>query len=222
MYLPESFNEQDRELVLDTIDQNGFATLISWTGANGGAEGGACEPVVSHLPLMVERRPDGLLLLGHLARANPHWQLFDGKTPALTIFSGPHAYISPAWYETTPAVPTWNYVVVHVHGRPELVDAAATRDIVALLVEKHQRARVVRWSGVLPPDFLADQLGAIVGFRIPIDKLEAKFKLGQSRTAADRAGTIAGLEREADRGSHELAAFTRHYYASKEKQRGDK
>ena len=217
MYLPESFNEQDRELVLDMIDQNGFATLISWTGADGGTG----EPVVSHLPLMIERRPDGLHLLGHLARANPHWQMFDGKTPALAIFSGPHGYISPAWYETTPAVPTWNYVVVHVYGRPALVDPAATRDIVALLVEKHQRGRVARWSGDLPPDFLADQLEAIVGFRIPIDRIEAKFKLGQTRTAADRAGTIAGLEREPDRASQELAAYTRRYYAKKEKQRGD-
>jgi transcriptional regulator len=219
MYLPESFNEQDRELVLDMIDENGFATLISWRGA----DGGDCEPVVSHLPLMIERRPDGLQVVGHLARANQHWQLCDGRTPALAIFSGPHAYISPSWYETTPAVPTWNYVVAHVHGRPELVDVGATRDMVARLVEKYERARrggTERWSGEMPPDFLADRLEAIVGFRMPIGRIDAKFKLGQGRTPADRAGTFAGLEREPDRASHELAAYARRYYAAKGEGRG--
>jgi transcriptional regulator len=211
MYLPESFREQDRELILDVIEQNGFATLISWTGA----DGGDCEPVVSHLPLMIERRSSGLEVMGHLARANPHGRLFDGKTPALAMFSGPHGYISPSWYETSPAVPTWNYVVVHVHGRPTVVDAEATRDIVARLVDKYEQARVDRWPGELPPDFLHDQLEAIVGFRIPVDRIEAKFKLGQSRTAADRAGTFAGLERQPDRASQELAAYARRYYAAK-------
>jgi transcriptional regulator len=143
MYVPESFNEPDREVVLDLIDRHGFATLISWSGR---------EPVVSHLPLLVERAPAGPVLLGHFARANPHTQLCDGATPALAIFSGPHAYISPSWYETTPAVPTWNYVVAHAHGRPLLVDDEATREIVARSVEKYERARAGRWSGALPPD----------------------------------------------------------------------
>jgi transcriptional regulator len=208
MYIPESFNEPDREVALDLIDQHGFATLISWSG-------GEPEPVVSHLPLLVERGPAGPVLLGHFARANPHAQLCDGATPALAIFSGPHAYISPSWYETTPAVPTWNYVVAHVHGRPVLVDDGATREIVARSVEKHERARAGRWSGALPPDYLDDALRAIVGFRMPVERIEAKFKLGQNRTEADRAGTFAGLEREADRASQELAAFARRYYAGK-------
>ena len=212
MYLPESFNESDRERILELMDQYGFATLVSWTGADRHLP----EPMVSHLPLLVERRPDGPVLVGHFARANPHARLCDGQTPALAIFWGPHAYISPSWYETTPAVPTWNYVVAHIHGRPAPVDGDATRDIVARQVENHERSRDARWSAaLLPPEFLGNQLQAIVGFRMSIDRIEAKFKLGQNRTSADRAGTFAGLEREPDAASRELAAFARRYWARK-------
>jgi transcriptional regulator len=216
MFLPESFREPDRELVLDLIEEYPFATLITWTNAGGPLR----EPMVSHLPLLVERRPEGPVILGHFARANPHAKLCDGATPALAIFWGPHAYISPSWYETTPAVPTWNYVVAHIHGRPAPVDGDATRDIVARQVENHERSRDARWSAaLLPPEFLGNQLQAIVGFRMSIDRIEAKFKLGQNRTDADRAGTFDGLEREPDAASRELAAFARRYYARKEGKR---
>jgi transcriptional regulator len=211
MYLPESFNESDRERILELMDQYGFATLVSWTGADRHLP----EPMVSHLPLLVERRPDGPVLVGHFARANPHARLCDGQTPALAIFWGPHAYISPSWYETTPAVPTWNYVVVHAHGRPVLVGDDATGDIVDRLVQRYEQARATPWAGDLPADFRADQMQAIVGFRMPVDRIEAKFKLGQNRTSADRAGTFAGLEREPDAASRELAAFARRYWARK-------
>ena len=154
-------------------------------------------------------------MVGHFARANPHAQLCDGATPALAIFSGPHGYISPSWYETTPAVPTWNYVVAHVYGRPTLLGDDESRAHVDHLIERHERGRAAPWPGDLPPDFRAKQLQAIVGFRMPIERIEAKFKLGQNRTQADRAGTFAGLEREPDGASRELAAFARRYYAAK-------
>ena len=205
MYVPESFNEPDREVILDLVEAHGFATLLSWTGG---------DPVVSHIPLLVDRAVPGQeRLLGHVARANGHWQAFDGKAPALAIFAGPHAYVSPSWYATTPTVPTWNYAVAHVYGRPRIVDADATWGIVRRMVERYEGGRRDRWPGELPAAFVADELRAIVGFELPIDWLVGKLKLGQNREPADRAGALAGLEREPDRGSQELAAFARRYFA---------
>ena len=103
MYLPEGFRESDRSALYDLCDAYGFATLISTAPEAAGL--GALD--VTHLPLLVDRSGAGApRLLGHVARANRHWQRFDGRTPALAIFSGPHGYVSPAWYVTTPSVPT--------------------------------------------------------------------------------------------------------------------
>jgi transcriptional regulator len=167
---------------------------------------------VSHVPLLVDRTvPGAEKLLGHVARANHHWRLFDGKTPAVAMFHGPHAYVSPAWYASSPSVPTWNYAVVHVLGTPRTVDDEATLDIIRRLIERYEGPRSDRWSGELPADYVSNLLGAIVGFELPIDRLEGKFKLGQNKNTADRAGLLAGLEGEPDRASQELAAFTRAY-----------
>ena len=212
MYSPEGFRESDRAVLFDLIDAHGFATLIS--GQAGGAGEGAIDLVVTHLPLLVDRtRPGAERLLGHVARANPHWQRFDGVTPALAIFSGPHGYVSPSWYVTSPSVPTWNYAVVHVTGVPRVVDGTATAAIIARLVEQYEAGRPRRWSGELPEDFRGAQLGAIVGFEMSIDALEGKFKLGQTRPDDDRAGMLAGWDQSGDAASQALAAFARDYYA---------
>jgi transcriptional regulator len=205
VYLPEGFRESDRSALLDLCDAYGFATLIS---------GGDGELLVTHLPLLVDRqRPGHERLLGHVARANPHWRRFDGVTPALAVFMGPHGYVSPAWYAAAPAVPTWNYAVAHVTGPPRILDGEATARVVARLVEQYEGRRPTRWSGDLPEDFRARQLDAIVGFEMAIETAIGKFKLGQNRSEADRAGMLAGWEQSGDATSQALAAFTRDYYA---------
>jgi len=210
VYLPEGFRESDRSALFDLCDAYGFATLIS--AAPEGAGVGALD--VTHLPLVIDRAGAGApRLLGHVARANRHWQRFDGRTPALAIFSGPHGYVSPAWYVTTPSVPTWNYAVVHITGVPRVLDGEATAAVIGQLVEAYERGRPGRWSAELPEDYRRAQLDAIVGFEMSIDGIEGKFKLGQNRTDADRAGMIAGWEGSADAASQELAAFARAYYA---------
>jgi len=209
LYLPDAFREADPTRLFELIEAHGFATLISY-GAGAATSQPVAEPVVSHLPLLLERDGNGAArLLGHVARANPHWRRFDGDAPALAIFQGPHAYVSPAWYATHPSVPTWNYAVVHVHGAPVVVDEAETWRILQRLVEAHEGERRDRWVPDLPPDFLARDLRAIVGFHLPIARLEAKFKLGQNRSAADLAGAIEGLEREPAEGSRALAELMR-------------
>jgi transcriptional regulator len=207
MYLPASFEESERPVVFDLIERHGFATFIS---------GAAESAIVTHLPLLLDRSvPGGERLLGHVARANRHWSAFDGKQGALAIFHGPHGYVSPSWYKTQPSVPTWNYAVVHVYGTPTVVDTAATRLILGRLVDQYEAERPARRVPDLPPALLDEHLRAIVGFEMPIARIEAKFKLSQNRDAADRAGALAGLEHAEDGPSRELALFTRRYFARK-------
>lgn len=192
MYIPKSFEVTDRAAAEAFIAKHGFATL---TTCAGGA------PQATHLPLLLE----GEALVGHMARANPHWRDFDGGGEALAIFHGPHGYISPSWYTTSPAVPTWNYAVVHVYGTPRLVDGEeALTGLVDRLVERYEAEQPKPWPGDLPADFKAGLLRAIVGFRMEITRIEAKFKLSQNRGAEDQRAVIARLRQGADPGERAL------------------
>ncbi len=204
MYTPKLFREEDRAVALDLIDAYGFATLISWSHG---------EPLVSHIPLLLDREETGReRILGHVAHANPHWRQFDGAASALAIFQGPHGYISPAWYTNHPSVPTWNYAVVHVHGAPTVLDDSATYAILERLIHRYEAPRRQPWVSDLPPDFVAEDLRALVGFQLPITRLEAKFKLSQNKDLSDRDGALAGLEAEGDPASLALVAFARAYF----------
>jgi transcriptional regulator len=197
MYTPSHFRIDDPDTLQAFIENYSFATLVSTIEGS---------PFTTHLPLLLHRERG--VLLGHVARANPQWRTFDGKSECLAIFSGPHAYISPTWYAASPAVPTWNYAAVHVYGRPTLVDAAATSDIIDALVAKYESPQTEPWPNELLSDFRERLLAGIVGFEVPIERIEGKFKLGQNRSEADQLGTLARL----DVGSAEdraLAQFTR-------------
>ena len=113
MYIPTAFAETDAKKLHDFIAANSFGLLISTHQG---------EPFATHLPFLLERDagPHGALA-GHVARANPHWRDLDGQN-VLAVFSGPHAYVSPSWYESDGVVPTWNYVAVHAYGVCRLVD----------------------------------------------------------------------------------------------------
>jgi transcriptional regulator len=207
MYTPESFRESDRSVAFDLIHSYGFATLFS---------GSAHEPTISHVPMILDLPASGhARLLGHVARANQHWKLFDGAEPAVAIFRGPHAYVSPSWYANHPSVPTWNYAVVHVHGTPSVLGSDETWGVLRRLIEKYEAYRSTPWKGELPPHFVEEDLKAIVGFQMPVDRLEAKFKLSQNKDEADRSGALAGLEREGDAEGRALAAFARGYFERK-------
>jgi transcriptional regulator len=202
MYLPEAFAVTDAADVEAFMRQHEFVTLVSAAGGSVAA---------THIPVMVSRQGDAFTISGHVARANAHWQTMDGASEALVIFLGPHAYVSPTWYATAPAVPTWNYVVVHAYGRPRTVtDHAALEQHLRALAQRHEEGRPGPWRiDDLSPDYRARLLSAIVGFEMPVDRLEAKFKLGQNRSAADRQGMLAGLESEDNPSGRALAAFMR-------------
>jgi transcriptional regulator len=190
LYNPPAFREERPEILLRLMRQSGLCTLVS--------NGAAGVPDVSHLPLQT----DGKRVVGHLARANPHWKALREAGRAIAIFPGPQGYISPNSYpskaEHHRVVPTWNYEAVHAEGTIEIVeDAARLRQIVAALTDHHEAGGAVPWSvDDAPAEFVAAQLKAIVGVVLTVETLAGKRKLSQNRDGADREGAIAGLGAE--------------------------
>lgn len=186
MYLPKRFQSDNSQHALNVIREHPLATVISVR------EG---QPFVSHLPLVMERTTPKLVLVGHLARANPHAQLL-AAGPVTAIFHGPQAYVTPKWYAEND-VPTWNYVVVHARGRVNLVeDKRGLVESLQQLTAQAEHGSQDPWEFWLPPDLATekDLTSAIVAFRIEVETLEAKFKLSQNRSVADREGVKKGLE----------------------------
>ena len=194
MYRPDLFDEPRPAVLRALIGDIGMAMLVSH-----GADGFEA----SHLPLMVdaEPAPHGSLV-GHLARANPHWRRLAGAE-VLAIFQGPNGYVSPNWYASKQrnpkVVPTWNYVAVHATGHAETFDEPeALRAVVARLTNAHEARFAAPWSlDDAPEDFVAAMLGGIVGVRIRISRLEGKRKLSQNRPPEDRASVLAALQASA-------------------------
>jgi transcriptional regulator len=187
IYLPQHFHETGLDALQALIESNSFATLISPD---------ADDPLITHLPLLLDRERGVYgTLVGHFARANPHWQRLQERPAVIAIFHGPHGYVSPAWYGAHPSVPTWNYAVVHAAGRARLLhDPPALEDITRRLVHTFESPRATPWRLDLPANFHQQMLRAIVGFEIDIERLSGKFKLSQNRTVDDRRRVIAALE----------------------------
>lgn len=198
LYVPAHHRADDPDTLFKFIERYAFGTLVS-----SGAEG----LHVSHIPFVPERSADGSLrLLGHLARANPQWRVLEGARHLVAIFHGPHAYVSPTWYEQHPAVPTWNYAVVHAQGKATLNDEFGLRDQIGRLAAIYEGDGPAAWKiANLPPDYLAGMVNGIVGFTIEVEKLEGKFKLSQNRPA-DAPRVVDALQA---RGEGELAALMR-------------
>ncbi|HUC62327.1 MAG TPA: FMN-binding negative transcriptional regulator, partial [Alphaproteobacteria bacterium] len=188
MYIPKGFEVEDLATLHDFMEQNSFATLV------GIAEGA---PFATHIPLLVDRSrgPKGTIL-GHVARLNPHAGLFDGAGTALAIFAGIHAYVSPSWYASKNAVPTWLYTAVHASGRPRAIDdPKAVRALLERMVSLYEGGMARPWSLADQPEkYLDGMQRGIVAFEMPIERLEGKFKLNQIKNEGDRRGTIEGLE----------------------------
>ncbi|HEX5840925.1 MAG TPA: FMN-binding negative transcriptional regulator [Pseudomonas sp.] len=204
MYSPTAFRQDDLSELHRQILDCRLATVVS-QGASG--------LQASHLPLLLE--PDeGQFgtLYGHFARANPQWRDLADGAEALVIFQGPEAYISPSWYpakaEHGKVVPTWNYIAVHAQGRAEVFeDAERLLQLVSRLSERHEAGRAQPWAvSEAPRDYIDGMLRAIVGFALPIEHLQGKWKLGQNRSAADQAGVREGLAASLDPRDRELAA----------------
>ncbi|MEB0047132.1 MULTISPECIES: FMN-binding negative transcriptional regulator [unclassified Pseudomonas] len=196
MYLPSAFVIEDLPELHQQILGTRLAVLI--THSEQGLQ-------ASHLPLLLypDQGPNGTLY-GHFARANPQWQALQNGAQALVVFAGADAYISPGFYpskaEHGKVVPTWNYVAVHAYGTAEVfTDATRLRHLVSALTDRHEAGRATPWKvDDAPPDYIDGMLKAIVGFALPIQRLEGKRKLSQNRSAEDIAGVREGLSASPD------------------------
>jgi transcriptional regulator len=202
VYLPPHFTETREQVLIDHIEQHDFGTLIT-RGASG--------LIASQIPFLVERRDERLYLQGHLACQNPQATDLYSNIEVLAIFAGPHAYISPNWYQAGPAVPTWNYASVHAYGEVRAIpDADWLRWLLSRLSERHEAREPAPWRMQdLPEAFLQGMLNGIVGFEITVARLEGKFKLSQNRPAADRPRIIAALDARGDVEATGVAALMR-------------
>jgi len=186
MYTPTTFRVTDDARQQALMRDYPFAVLIS-------ADEEGLQ--TTHLPFVVEsgRGAHGALL-GHMARANPHWRHFDGQREATVIFTGPHAYISPSWYADPHTVPTWNYAAVHGHGCPRVIeDKARARSVLEQLVAEHEAPLDPPWTMDQAEPNIDKQLDHIVVFELEISRLEGKFKFNQNRSRADRQGVVDAL-----------------------------
>jgi transcriptional regulator len=202
VYLPPHFTETREDALIAHIERYDFAMLVTR---------GAEAPIVSQIPFLLERRDGRLFLQGHLARPNPQVVDFDGETEALAMFPGPHAYISPSWYQTGPAVPTWNYASVHAYGPAQRIDDPEwLRELVRRLSERHEAREPAPWRMEnLPEPYVQAMLKGIVGVELAVARLEGKFKLSQNRPAGDRPRIIAALDGRGDPDSAAVAALMR-------------
>ena len=203
MYTPENFKVSDLQTLHLDMERWNFATLIT-PEAEGGLQ-------VTHLPLLLKRDAGRLgALAGHVAKANPHWEAFNDAQESLAIFHGPHAYISPRWYRTDQAVPTWNYVVVHAFGLPRLVQGSESMQAHLMqLIQLQEGTGPSSWRPEkLSQETYATLLKAIVCFEMPILRIEGKAKLGQNRSRGDIAGLVRGLQGTGSAANYELAEVT--------------
>jgi transcriptional regulator len=202
VYLPPAFTETRPAVLVAHIERHDFGLLVSH---------GAAGLVASHIPFLVEHRGDELHLLGHLAGPNPQVEDLGQGGEVLAIFSGPHAYISPRWYEGGPSVPTWNYVDVHAYGMVRLVeDGEWLHRLLRRLSDRHEAGNAVPWRiDDLPEVYLEGMLKGIIGLDIAVSRLEGKFKLSQNRPAPDRHRVIAALEQGGDENSIAVAKLMR-------------
>jgi transcriptional regulator len=202
LYIPPHNRQEDPAKIAAFLRAHSFATLVT-VGPDGA-------PRATHLPFLVEGEPgDGLRLVGHLAKANR--QADDlasaGSTAALVIFQGPHAYVSPVHYEKPESVPTWNYVAVHAYGAVTILESdVAKRRVVDAMVRHYDPGYAARHEA-LPDEFLNAKLKGIVAFEMVVERVEARYKLSQDRTANERANVAAALRDEADGAAAETAVY---------------
>lgn len=200
MYIPKLYRESDWPQIKRVIEENSFASVVT---CNAGV------PTATHVPLRLVETANGTgRLQGHMSKANPHWRLFEQDCQSLVIFAGPHAYVSPRWYDHV-NVPTWNYVAVHVYGKSRLVTAPEEmHELMKGLVDRYEghidedgRYTIER----LPEDYLESQMNGIVGFEISIDEVQASFKLSQNRDQKNYENVVAELHKSDDQQAQNVA-----------------
>jgi transcriptional regulator len=189
MYIPNANRVDDQEQLLAFMQAHSFATLVSLV--NG-------QLFATHLPLVIVAQEEGMLVRGHMAKANPQWQELATQSEVLVIFQGPHAYISPTHYTKWESVPTWNYMAIHAYGSARLIqDEAGLVMALEELIAANDPAYQAQWES-LPDKFRSGMLNGIVAFEIAVTRLEGKFKLSQNRPVEDQQRVATALAAHSD------------------------
>jgi len=191
MYTPEQFKVSDLPTLQADMQRWNFATLITPDATEG--------PQVTHLPLLLDRNRGRFgVLAGHMARANPHWKAFGRSGESLAIFHGPHGYISPRWYVSEIAVPTWNYVAVHIRGELRLLDDTALREVLDRLTATCEKRLAPKspWKvDQIEETLLNEKLPYIVPVEMSTHSVDCTFKLSQNRSDRARVGAAEALSK---------------------------
>ena len=206
MYIPKAFAETDQAKLVEFIQANSFGILFSQHQGQAWA---------THLPFLLETEGEKLVLWGHFARANPHWRELEGEV--LVVFPGPHAYISPAWYESQNVVPTWNYVAVHAYGTLTLIqETERLLEMVHQLVDYYETSRPEPWQFDPSLDFNKKLVGGIVGFKIELTRLEGKWKLSQNHPVERQQKVVEALQQSRNQAEQAVALLMAENLAIKE------
>ena len=207
MYIPNHHAESRLESLHALIRSYPLGTWVTL---------GDGELIANHVPFLLDTtRGEFGTLVGHLARANPVWQVGSRSIPSVVAFQGAQTYITPSWYpskqEHGRTVPTWNYAVVHVHGQPTVIDDRGWLYAhVCRLTDAHEATQAMPWQVAdAPADFMEALMRAIVGLEIPIQRIEGKWKTSQNRPERDRQGVVAGLLGQDDSQAAAMAALVR-------------
>jgi transcriptional regulator len=189
VYIPEYFRVREHGEAVAFMRANPFAIVVS------AAPDG---PFATHAPLAIRESGEELTIRGHVAKANAHWKYLEQQPQCLTIFHGPHAYISPANYTTREVVPTWNYGAVHVYGNARVFSAPEELlGVLHELIHMFEPAYAEQWSS-LSDAYRDRMLSHIVGFEIAVTRIEAKYKLSQNRQKEEQENVIASLAKAED------------------------
>ncbi|MCA1321161.1 FMN-binding negative transcriptional regulator [Bacillus tianshenii] len=196
MYIPKQFKNEKQDEIIEFIRHNSFGVLFSQDGD---------QPTATHLPFLIKVIDESIILITHMAKANPQWKTLDGKR-ALAVFTGPHAYISASWYEEPGTVSTWNYVSAHAHGRVEiLTDSPSLKEILRAATDFYEAGFDKPWEFEENEETVDSMLNGIVGIRLMVDKLEGKWKLNQHHPKERKEKVITRLKEQHAYDSQEIA-----------------
>ncbi len=188
MYIPKYYQETNMAEIEQLIANNGFAILVGIYNN---------VPVASHIPLDLNRIPTGgLILTGHISKANALRKCFEQNNDVLAIFTGPHAYVSPGWYNHK-NVPTWNYQAVHVYGKVKLLEGDALKTTMRNLMDRYENlhAETPTQMEDVPEKLLQTDFNGIIVFEIIVERVEAASKLSQNRDAESYDSIIEHLKK---------------------------
>lgn len=199
MYVPHHYRMEDSAEILDFMQKFSFATIITVQNKL---------PIATHLPFLVEKIGTDIYLSAHFAKANPQWESLE-QQPVLVIFSEPHAYVSPQWYDKPLNVPTWNYLAVHAYGEAQLItEAEALTQLLESTIHFYESAYKIQWD-TLPLAYKEGLIKGIVGFRLKVTDLQAKKKLSQNKTLHEQNTIAEALSQSEDSSAQKLAEYMR-------------